>query len=111
MLPRRTPNSIWADNLKNRIAGTAELIDRAAISIQDVRASILARIELREELLSAICGDPDRRNFARKERKVFRQDIAELKARIVGFEKSVVGWREDIRRLQLRLRWDERMSL
>lgn len=107
MPPQQTKSS-RIENLRNRIAGTADLIDKAFINLQETNAHIRARTKLRQKLLDSICGDPDRKDFANKDGKVFKLEIAGLKARVVELEESTATWKSEVQLLQLRLAYTER---
>lgn len=62
----------------------------------------------REKLVASICGDPDRKDRADRHGRVFKWEIANLKARVIGLEESMAEWTDNVRLLRMRLRLVER---
>lgn len=107
--PPRTAKSIRIDNLNNRIAGTADLVEKAQANIQGMKTQIQTRIKLRAELLESIREYSDYRDHVNKDRKAFEQEITEAKASIAELEDSVAEWTTEIKILQLKLSYAEQM--
>lgn len=75
-----------------------------------MKSRIQARIEFRAELIDSIREYPDNKDYANRDRKAFKQDVAEAKASITELQNSIKKWTSEIKVLHLELRFAERMS-
>ncbi|KAL0635527.1 hypothetical protein Q9L58_005458, partial [Maublancomyces gigas] len=90
------------------IAGTLDLISKANTNLKEANAQIHTRNRSRQRLLDSIRGDPDRKDHADRQKKVFKWEIENLKAKVIGLEESMAVWSADLRWLKMRLRAAER---
>lgn len=91
-----TSPTFQLDNLNNRLSGTLALLSTGYAAQRSLNAQLSQRSARRRRLVGSIRGDPDRKDRADKDAKMFALDMAGLTARAADLEEALRAWERDV---------------
>lgn len=99
MPPHRTAAAAHAfriANLTNRLDGTLALLNDARMRLSETDAQIHSRAAQRAELVRGVRGDPDRKDHADRDGRIFRLEMARFGACAEGLRTSLREWEGEV---------------
>lgn len=95
-MPQNTPHTFQLDNLNNRLSGTLALLSTGYTELRSLNAQLTRRTAQRKRLVSSIRGDPDRKDRADRDARMFKLDMDGFTARAGELKEALKTWEREV---------------